>query len=171
MNVTVEEGYTRLQQLVGGIQNPKLRAYVLGKLDGAPKYFKTVPASSSGRYHPPYARGEGGLVKHTIAAITLAKYFADYDYFGIAESDKDYIVASLVLHDIFKYGKEDEAGPYNPDHAKDAADYCSDWANDKLAAMIQSHMGTYGKNRPGTMAAAVVSLADFVSSRPDVEIV
>ena len=171
MTGTGEEGYARLQKLVGIIKNPKLRAYTLGKLDGAPEYFKTAPASSSGKYHPEYARGEGGLVRHTIAAVTLGRYLADYEYFGIGETDKDYIVASLILHDIFKYGKEPTVGAYNVSHAEDAALYCSDWVNDKLSTMIRSHMGVFGTSKPGSMSAALVGLADLLSSREDIEVV
>lgn len=38
-----------------------------------PMDFFTQPASSSGKYHPSYALGVGGLVRHTKAAMIMAK--------------------------------------------------------------------------------------------------
>ena len=37
-----------------------------------PDYFFEVGASSSGKYHPNYALGKGGLVRHTKAAVRIA---------------------------------------------------------------------------------------------------
>ena len=159
-----------LYRVLTTIQNPKLRAYVLSKLDKAPAYFKTVPASRSGKYHPPSTRGEGGLVKHTVATAKMVKLLGSCDYFGIDRHELDYMIAAAVLHDIFKYGKEEEAGDYNENHAADAADVCSDWSNPKLGSYIRSHMASFGNNRPGTLPAALVGLADFIASREDVEV-
>ena len=159
-----------LYRVLTTIQNPKLRAYVLSKLDKAPAYFKTVPASRSGKYHPPSTRGEGGLVKHTVATAKMVKLLGSCDYFGIDRHELDYMIAAAILHDIFKYGKEEEAGDYNENHASDAADMCSDWPNPKLGAYIRSHMASFGNNRPGTLPAALVGLADFIASRETIEV-
>ena len=40
-------------------------------LDGLPEYFYTIPASSTGKYHPDFASGEGGLVRHTKVAVRI----------------------------------------------------------------------------------------------------
>ena len=37
-----------------------------------PDYFFEVPASSTGKYHPSFSQGEGGLVRHTKVAATIA---------------------------------------------------------------------------------------------------
>lgn len=47
------------------IKNVDLRKLVELSLQSAPDYFFTIPASSTGKYHPQYALGEGGLVRHT----------------------------------------------------------------------------------------------------------
>lgn len=50
------------------IKNENIRNFVKEFLNTVPDYFFTVAASSTGKYHPNYALGEGGLVRHTKAA-------------------------------------------------------------------------------------------------------
>ena len=37
-----------------------------------PDYFFTIPASSTGKYHPKFASSKSGLLKHTKAAVRIA---------------------------------------------------------------------------------------------------
>ena len=37
-----------------------------------PDYFFDIPASSTGKYHPDFAKSEHGLVKHTKVAVRMA---------------------------------------------------------------------------------------------------
>ena len=37
-----------------------------------PDYFFRVAASSTGKYHPAFSLGEGGLLRHTKAAVRIA---------------------------------------------------------------------------------------------------
>ena len=53
------------------IKDAKLQAFAVKLLTNAPDYFFTVPASSSGKYHPYFAREEGGLVKHNHLILNL----------------------------------------------------------------------------------------------------
>lgn len=48
---------------------PTCRKFVQTMLPAVPPYFYTVPASSTGKYHPRYTLGSGGLLRHTKAAI------------------------------------------------------------------------------------------------------
>ena len=56
--------YNTLIELVSSlIKTEKIREFVLNFLENeVPEYFKTIPASSSGKYHPASSLGEGGLV-------------------------------------------------------------------------------------------------------------
>ena len=38
-----------------------------------PDYFFNVPASSTGKYHPEFSLGDGGLVRHTKFAVNSIK--------------------------------------------------------------------------------------------------
>jgi hypothetical protein len=67
-----------------------------------PEYFYHVPASSTGKYHPDYALGDGGLYRHVQASVGIA-----VDLFRIYEftpNEEDLIIASLMLHDGWKQG-------------------------------------------------------------------
>ena len=102
------------------IKSSTIRQIVAECLAEAPEYFFHVPASASGKYHPGYTLGEGGLVRHTKAAVQIAKdlfragleqwYTAyDGDAFLTSEEFQDAAYAALILHDTYKLGVEDSA--------------------------------------------------------------
>ena len=68
-----------------------------------PDYFFTIPASSTGKYHPKFASTNHGLVKHTKVAVRIA-----YDLFetvnNFTDNDKDLIIMALIMHDGLKKG-------------------------------------------------------------------
>lgn len=103
------------------ISNPDLRAIVEDTLDASPECIVEIPASSSGRYHPNYSLGEGGLMRHTKAAVGIAKCMIETEIFKnrvIDELDQvfkqdlppeevlgayaDAVYAALILHDCKK---------------------------------------------------------------------
>ena len=92
------------------ISSDEIRDVTSALLEQVPDYFWTVPASSSGKYHPEFAQGEGGLYRHTQAAVKFATdLFALTDY---PQDKMDYIISALLLHDSQKYG------PVNEGHTK-----------------------------------------------------
>jgi len=91
------------------ILNPKIKEFTEKALNNLPEYFFSIPASSSGKYHPQYALGEGGLVKHTQAAVRIAVEMFRLDIFKYTEDDKDIIIASLILHDGCKSGLDNSS--------------------------------------------------------------
>ena len=54
------------------IKNEDIRESLRVLIDKIPDYFFTIPAASTGKYHPSYAQGDGGLVRHTKAAVKIA---------------------------------------------------------------------------------------------------
>ena len=54
------------------IKNDDIRGFAKLALENLPDYFFDVAASSTGKYHPTYALGNGGLVRHTKAAVRIA---------------------------------------------------------------------------------------------------
>ena len=86
------------------IVNEDVRESLAIMLDKVPDYFFNIPAASTGKYHPAYAQGDGGLVRHTKAAVRMA-----YELFGIykfPQQTKDLIIMALILHDGVKSGME-----------------------------------------------------------------
>ena len=88
------------------IQNELMRDFIGYCVDHLPDYFFEIPASSSGKFHPPYALGRGGLMRHTKAAVKIA-----YDLVRLEQNqhlDSDLIIAALILHDGIKRGPEEQ---------------------------------------------------------------
>ena len=86
------------------IKNPKIKEFTEKALNSLPEYFFSIPASSTGKYHPSYALGDGGLVRHTQAAVRIAVEMFRLEVFKYTEDDKDVIISSLILHDGCKSG-------------------------------------------------------------------
>ena len=89
------------------IKDKRIRESARILLENLPEYFYKVPASSSGKYHPDFASGEGGLVRHSKVAAKMA-----YELYQITPYDrlfssleKDVMILSLLIHDGLKKGK------------------------------------------------------------------
>lgn len=99
---------------IGYISDETLKKIVVDTLDASPECIQTIPASSSGKYHPVYSLGDGGLVRHVRAAVGIAHSMIETDIFknialGIGADDyetimiyKDVAYAALILHDCMK---------------------------------------------------------------------
>ena len=75
-------------------------------IDMIPDYFFHIPASSTGKYHPTYALGDGGLLRHTKVVVRMA-----HELFGIykfPQRTKDLIIMACLLHDTLKKGETEE---------------------------------------------------------------
>ena len=59
-----------------------------------PDYFFEVPASSTGKYHPEYALGDGGLLRHSKAAARIAYELLEDPIIGdkYTELEKDLMI-------------------------------------------------------------------------------
>lgn len=169
------------------IKNEHLRKAVLKYfVDTVPNYFWHVQASSTGKYHPQYALGEEGLLRHTCAAVRIAVAIINLDqYNGIFDDvDKDNIIVALMLHDTFKHGEEKD-GKYNPysihEHPLLAAEKVSERLDDEhkcvIANCIASHMGEWTESnrshyvlpKPKTLEEQMVHLCDYLASRKFLE--
>ena len=149
-----------------------------------PDYFFKVPASSTGKYHPEFALGDGGLVRHTKVAVRIAVELLNNNTVGakFTDSDKDLIIMALILHDGVKSGMEHSK--YTKfDHPllvsklimenKDKVSLDIDDLR-KLCSMIESHMGEWTFDsyqqkevlpKPRTAEQRFVHMCDFLASR------
>ena len=71
------------------IKNPKYRENAKKLIELLPDYFYEVAASSTGKYHPEFALGEGGLVRHTKVAVKLAYELANNEVIGYSFTDDE----------------------------------------------------------------------------------
>lgn len=165
------------------VQDERLRDTFKQLIELVPAYFFEIPASSSGRYHPKFALGRGGLIRHTKAAVRIAVELFRDPIFScqFTSNERDLIIIALVLHDSFKLGLPKEAHT-RFDHPLIAADFL-DEVKDQLQftdaeiqflqALIRSHMGPWNEDREGnevlpvpcTEAEKFVHLCDYLASK------
>ena len=149
-----------------------------------PDYFFNIPASSTGKYHPEYATGDGGLVRHTKAAVRMAKELFEIYKFDIRK--KDLIIFALVLHDSIKKGEIEEK--YTRfDHPLLACEFIKKYAKELsiskddiefICSCIESHMGRFNTAEysdvvlplPKTPEQKFVHMCDFLASRKVIKI-
>lgn len=169
------------------IQNDKIREFCKTALTLLPEYFYHIAASSTGKYHPPYALGEGGLVRHTKAAVRFANHILDLQQFKqqFNSDDRDLIICALLLHDGKKHG--DGGNKFTVfEHplicakwileCDDLDNIISDNQRHIIADCISSHMGEWNtSNRSQTVLALpitkyqkIVHLCDYLASRKDI---
>lgn len=170
------------------ITDENLREFASWCLDRLPKYFFEVGASSTGKYHPKFAQGKGGLVRHTRATVIIANnLFENHTMQNFSEEEKNIIRISLLLHDGAKYGVI--KGNYTVStHPLEIGNYLETLGNEffkttqwqTIKRCIASHMGEWDCDfktkkkvlpRPETELEKFVHLCDYLASRKDIEIV
>lgn len=88
------------------IKDSRIKNSLITILNKLPKYFYEIPTSSIGKYHPSFSNGEKGLVRHTKAAIRIAKELMDNKSLNnFTQNEKDLILFALMIHDGLKSGK------------------------------------------------------------------
>jgi len=148
-----------------------------------PDYYFTADASSTGKYHPKYAAGLGGLSRHIKSAVKMAHELLEDPVIAqnYSSLDKDLIYLSLLIHDGLKYGKEksdytrfdhpiliSEFVRENKDNLK-----MSEESLDKVAKAVASHMGPWNTSSysdivlplPKTPMEKFVHMCDYLASR------
>ena len=152
-----------------------------------PDYFFKVAASSTGKYHPDFALGDGGLLRHTKFACRIAhELYQDDAITSIFNQDeKDMMIFALVLHDGLKLGLNEEK--YTRfDHPILMSNYIKD-NKDKLTlneseielitSCIETHMGPWTTDyqgnevlkKPSNKYQKFVHLCDYLASRKFIE--
>ena len=122
-----------------------------------PDYFYEIPASSTGKYHPAFSIGEGGLVRHTKAAVRIAYELLNNKTIGgiFSDHEKDLIIVSILVHDGLKEGDPKQKFTVF-DHPVLAANFVKQnknelsWSDediDMISSMIESHMGEWNTNQ------------------------
>lgn len=135
----------------------------------APDYFWEIPASSSGKYHPAFALGEGGLVRHTKMCVRVLLDLIEQDptqFFNIYSPYKDYIIVAMLIHDCFKNGINN-SGKTVKNHPLICSIFAQSFfdGNSDIYMSIESHMGRFGDVNYGYETTDIVHRADYIASR------
>ena len=165
------------------IKDENLSEALLNIIEMLPEYWLDEAASSTGKYHPEYALGKGGLLRHSKAAMRIGYELLSNPCIGgkYTEREKNLMLMSLLVHDGLKLGlpkekytrfdhpilmanfiidKKDEIG-INEEDAKFMAD------------VIKTHMGPWTTDydgnevleKPTTKYQNFVHMCDYLASR------
>lgn len=173
------------------IADDSLRKLAIEIIAGADDYFFTIPASSSGKFHPLFSLGEGGLVRHTKCVVYMVKCLCES--FDIAEYKRDMLIVAALAHDIKKQGDGAEGIGYTVhEHPRLAAQYVyqtycmfSDDIDtlggiiEIICNIISSHMGKWGADPkyigdktplplPQSDCEKILQAADYLASRKEI---
>lgn len=177
------------KQEISYVKDEKLKEDLKILINLLPDYFFEIPASSTGKYHPDFALGNGGLVRHTKVAVRFAYELLNNNTTGckFTDHDKDLIIIALTLHDGLKSGlNHDKYTKF--DHPLLISKYIMENKNKlsmsiddirKVCSMIESHMGewtydSYNKKevlpKPKTAEQRFVHMCDYLASRKFIDV-
>lgn len=165
------------------IENERYKENIRILIDLLPDYFFEVPASSTGKYHPTFALGTCGLVRHTKVAVKIAKELFNNESISGAytHNEKDLMLMALILHDGLKSGLK-KSEYTNFDHPLLVSNYIME-NKEKLTlkeneikflcSTIESHMGPWNTNnysnvvlpKPESRYQRFVHMCDYLASR------
>lgn len=178
--MNTEERIKLFDRELSYIEDNEIRDFAKMLLKDADEYFFIVPASSSGKYHPDFARGNGGLVRHTKAVCYFTNEIIRSEIeFGTFDSwMADLLRVAALAHDIKKQG-DGIGGHTVAEHPQLASDYVrAEWKKnhsglDKheinvICNVIESHMGPWQTPKPIDRENLVVYYADYIASRKEI---
>lgn len=130
---------------VAQIDDFDIREFVKKTLDEVDPIHRIKPASSTGKYHPKYAAGEGGLIRHI--KVTVRNVIELIRATPAVESEKDELIAAAIIHDMWKYpeGRDHEFTAF--DHPALGGQWCKDHGFDTIGRLVASHQGIWTTSR------------------------
>lgn len=183
-----EQQNNMVAPILATIANEDIREFAQVLVDGLPNYIWEVGASSTGKYHPPYSLGLGGLMRHQIAVVRFLNYFFELEQYNtkFTSREMDLMRVAGLCHDGRKSGEQTdyERSKFTKfDHPLQMANvirsYDGQYLNhDELefcAHCVESHMGQWSTDKkskavlpkPMDEYQHFVHLADYLASRKD----
>ena len=182
-----EQQNNMVAPILATIVNEDIREFAKVLVEGLPNYIWEVGASSTGKYHPAYSLGVGGLMRHQIAVVRFLNYFFELEQYATIGSRKfDLMRVAGLVHDGRKSGEQSdyEKSKYTKfDHPIQMANvirsYDGQYLNhdelEFIAHCVESHMGSWNTDKkssvvlpkPEDVYQHFVHLADYLASRKD----
>ena len=130
---------------VAQIDDDEIRNFVKMTLDNVDPIHRIKPASSTGKYHPKYAAGEGGLIRHT--KVVVRNIIELVRATPAIECEKDELIAAAIIHDMWKYpeGRDHEFTAF--DHPALGGQWCKDHGFDTIGRLVAAHQGIWATSR------------------------
>lgn len=190
----MEDKKRLLIEYFNSISDENVKKFMEQCIETIPEYWFNVAASSTGKYHPNYATGEGGLMRHTIALLRFFDRLMRNDLFGkqYTQREMDLLRVACLMHDSRKSGTDEEyaRNKYTKfNHPLLAAEvirnieteYITEDEKELIANAIEAHMGqwnvdTYGKSgitlpTPSNKYQKILHIVDYLSAQKGVELI
>ena len=180
-----------VQPILDTFENEDIKEFAVVLLDNVPEYVWHVGASSTGKYHPQYSLGEGGLMRHQMAVVRFLNFFLGLEQYSnkIHSRERDLMRIAALTHDARKSGTQEdyERSKYTKfNHPILMADvirsYDGKYLNhdelELIANTISKHMGQWNSDKksgvtlpkPDDIYSELVHLADYLASRKDLTV-
>lgn len=171
------------EQELSYIKKEEYKTSLIKILESLPEYWYHEAASSTGKYHPDYALGEGGLLRHSKAAMRIGYELLENPAIGekYTSREKDLMLMSLLVHDGLKLGLPEEKytrfdhpilmGQYIIENEEKFGLSSEDATF--MQEVIKTHMGYWTTDyqgndvleKPKTKYQNFVHMCDFLASR------
>jgi uncharacterized protein (DUF3820 family) len=174
--------------ILATIVNKDIREFATVLVEELPSYIWEVGASSTGKYHPAYSLGIGGLMRHQIAVVRFLNFFFELEQYNakFTTREMDLMRVAGLVHDGRKSGEQldYEKSKYTKfDHPLQMANiirsfdgkYLNHDELEFVAHCIESHMGQWCTDKKSSTILPkpfddyqkFVHLADYLASRKD----
>lgn len=177
-------------EILNTIENDDMKEFAEELIKTIPPYIYHCPSSSTGKYHPDYALGEGGLARHTCALVRILNHIFNIECMNLYNSrERDMLRIACMMHDTRKSGSQEdyEKNKYTRfDHPLLAAEVVRSFDGKYLnheeigiiESAISSHMGQWNEDsrsnivlpKPHSRYEKIVHMVDYLASRKDIEI-
>ena len=183
-----EQQIQMITQILETIQDDEIRTFAYVLVDNLPSYIWEVGTSSTGKYHPAYSLGQGGLMRHQIAVVRFLNFFFELEQYNtkFTSREMDLMRVAGLVHDGRKSGEQAdyERNKFTKfDHPLQMGNVIRSYDGQYLthndiefiAHCIESHMGQWSTDRKSKMVLPkpmdeyqhFVHLADYLASRKD----
>lgn len=173
-----------LEPILNTFENEDIKEFAIELLNNLPEYVWHVGASSTGKYHPAYSLGEGGLMRHQIAVVRFLNFFLELEQYGagMTSRERDLMRTAALIHDGMKSGTQNDYNkskytkfnhPILMAEVVRSTDGLNTSERDFIAHCIESHMGQWAFDKktnvelpkPKDEYQKLVHLADYLASR------
>lgn len=170
------------------IKDENIKSFVRAVLFNAEDFWE-IPASFSGKHHPPDERGLSGNVLHTKRVVRAAEILSDS--YSLSIEDRDMVFAACLIHDVTKGIRVGEDGdlrydpmhPYTVGHfVKKCQEYDKKYATESQSStlflseeiiqsilrLVRCHLGPWSpvpETTPITYLDMIVHMADNIASK------
>ena len=173
---------------LGYISDENYADCLLKIIEMLPEYWFHEAASSTGKYHPGYALGEGGLLRHSKAAMRIGFELLSNPSIGekYTSREKDLMLMSLLVHDGLKSGNPQEKytrfdhpilmAKFIVDNQKkiglnkEDAEFMSDVIKTHMGPWITNYKGEEVLEPPKDKYQRFVHMCDYLASRKFLDI-